>query len=187
MNETSILLWVHAHSSPLLDSSFRLTQWAGGTYACGTLAALMTALNWSRGDRPRACRWLALGASTFVLYFGLKHALGRARPDLWPWLVREHGYAFPSGHALGTATFYPLLALDLSADSPGRRRLFLAFAFAGTLLVGYGRLYLGVHWPSDVLGGWTLGAAQLAAGLALFREARASASPADAEKAEQET
>ena len=108
---------------------------------------------------------LALGLSTFFLQYGLKLLVDRARPELWPRLLAVGSAAFPSGHALAAATFYPALAWLLSEGRPGGRRVLMGLAVLIALYVGVGRLYLGVHWPTDVLGGWLLGATQTALGL----------------------
>lgn len=90
----------------------------------------------------------------------------RARPDLWPrlgaWppLEGPGGHSFPSGHALASATFYPLLAAELARRRPELKGLAYACGVGLPAFIGVGRLYLGVHWPSDVLAGWTLGALQ---------------------------
>ena len=95
-----------------------------------------------------------------LLNHGLKAAFARARPDLVDHLVEVVSPSFPSGHALMSAAVYLTLAGLLGrrgVDAPVRRSLFW-LAVALVLLIGISRVYLGVHWPSDVLGGWVLGA-----------------------------
>ena len=84
--------------------------------------------------------------------------MARPRPTLWPWLIPTSGYAFPSGHAVAGAALYPLLGW-LALRSRGRGRLGYGLGLAVGVFVGLARLYAGVHWPSDVLAGWALGAA----------------------------
>lgn len=91
----------------------------------------------------------------------LKVGFDRPRPDLVPHGMTVYTASFPSGHAMMTAIVYLTLAA-LLARSESRRRLkaFLLLLAAGvTLMVGISRVYLGVHWPSDVLGGWMIGSA----------------------------
>jgi undecaprenyl-diphosphatase len=102
----------------------------------------------------------------------LKAVVARPRPALWPWLVPQAGFSFPSGHALAAASFYPVLAWEAGCVRPLRRRWFAVLAALGVLWLGLGRLYLGVHWPSDVLAGWALGAAQSGLALAGLRAKR---------------
>jgi undecaprenyl-diphosphatase len=90
----------------------------------------------------------------------LKDAFHRARPDLVPFDVYVSGASFPSGHSMMSAVTYLTLGA-LLARSQSRKRLkayFLLVAMLLTFAVGVSRVYLGVHWPTDVLAGWTAGA-----------------------------
>jgi undecaprenyl-diphosphatase len=90
----------------------------------------------------------------------LKEFFGRPRPDLIPHEVAVFTHSFPSGHAMMSAVVYLTLA-SLAARLMDRRRLKLyvmSIAVIFTILIGASRVYLGVHWPSDVLAGWTVGA-----------------------------
>jgi undecaprenyl-diphosphatase len=91
----------------------------------------------------------------------LKLAFARARPDLVAHLVDVHSNSFPSGHALNSAVTYLTLGALLARTEESRtiRIYVMAAAILLTLLIGSSRVYLGVHWPSDVLAGWSLGAA----------------------------
>lgn len=91
----------------------------------------------------------------------LKFGFDRARPDIVPHLVTVHSLSFPSGHAMLSAITYLTLG-TLLARAQAKRRLRVFILAAGlcmTLLIGLSRLYLGVHWPTDVLAGWCVGAA----------------------------
>jgi undecaprenyl-diphosphatase len=98
------------------------------------------------------------GAVTGTL---LKLLFARARPDVVPQLVFVDSASFPSGHALNSAvTYLTIGALLARAESKRAVRVYLtAVAVALSLTIGFSRVYLGVHWPSDVVGGWCLGAA----------------------------
>ena len=88
---------------------------------------------------------------SLALNFATKSVFPRARPSLWESIAPEHSYSFPSGHAMGAATLAAVLVL-LTWNRPGRWPvLVLSTAFAAW--VGASRVYLGVHYPSDIVAG----------------------------------
>ena len=101
---------------------------------------------------------IALVGAT-LLSAGLKQWLHRPRPELVPHLARVTSLSFPSGHAMVSSAVYLTLAIMLGEAQPALRRYFVALAVALVVLIGCTRIYLGVHWPSDVLAGWSLGSA----------------------------
>lgn len=89
----------------------------------------------------------------------LKLGIDRPRPDLVPHLADVQTLSFPSGHAMMSAVTYLTLGSMLAGIVPGRatKIYVLCVAVLITLMVGVSRIYLGVHWPSDVLAGWCAG------------------------------
>jgi undecaprenyl-diphosphatase len=101
----------------------------------------------------------------------VKAVMARARPDILDPLVVEHGFSFPSGHATLSMTAYGVLAvLVMRTRLPRAVRAVIVVAL-GTLvaLIGLSRVWLGVHFPTDVLAGWTTGAVVVAGYAALTR------------------
>lgn len=91
----------------------------------------------------------------------LKSLFLRARPDIVPHLVQVNSASFPSGHAMNSAVVYLTLAALLArsmADWRIRAYLLLVSVLL-VVLIGFTRIYVGVHWPTDVLAGWAVGAA----------------------------
>ena len=119
----------------------------------------------------RRARRLALWAVTTMAVGGalgalLKLLVGRDRPDLLDPVARAAGFSFPSGHALNAALapgVLLLVFLPFGRDRPGGRAALWTVAVMLTVVTGLSRVALGVHWASDVLGGWLLGVAVLAA------------------------
>ena len=146
--------------SPLFQQAARDITALGSSVVLGLITAIV-------------CGFLALGGKTHMAVFVcvsvtggltasslLKEVFQRPRPDLVPYAIYVSGTSFPSGHSMMSAvTFLTLGAL--LARSQKRKRLkayFLLLATLLTVMVGLSRIYLGVHWPTDVLAGWTAGA-----------------------------
>jgi len=167
--ETWILLALHAHAGPLLDVLFRVSHVLGGQDFCSVLVLSAAAFHLLRGERREAVAWLSVGILTAVVIVALKTLAVRPRPELWPRIVSQGGSSFPSGHAVVSAALYPLLGWMLTRARPRLRPLALLLGLTTALLVGLGRLYLGLHWPSDVVAGWTLGALESVAAIGWLR------------------
>lgn len=155
--EEHVLRWLHQQSTPALDALFRASHQLGTFAWCASLVALMVAWHAVRRQPRDVLAWLSVGVATFVVPEVLKGVMARPRPDLWPWLVSVVGYSFPSGHAAASAALYPLLTWDVLRGRQGLARVAYALGFILAVPVGLGRLYLGVHWPSDVVAGWAVG------------------------------
>lgn len=111
--------------------------------------------------RRTALLVIAASVGGILLSFALKSGFARPRPDLVSHDAFVYTASFPSGHSMMAATVYLTLGALLASVQPDLRlRLYLlAVALVLTLLVGVSRVYLGVHWPTDVVAGWFAGAA----------------------------
>jgi undecaprenyl-diphosphatase len=111
--------------------------------------------------RKYRAMWLALGATFggLILSTILKNAFNRRRPSIVPHLSDVYTSSFPSGHSMLSAVVYLTLGVMLSRLVPNRaaKIYFLVVAMGLSLLVGISRVYMGVHYPTDVLAGWTAG------------------------------
>lgn len=112
--------------------------------------------------RARLALILALSvAGGAALAFGMKSLFDRGRPTIVPHIVETVTASFPSGHSMMSAVVYLTLGALLASTHERRtERAYLIGVFGGVaVLVGTSRIYLGVHWPTDVLAGWSAGAA----------------------------
>jgi undecaprenyl-diphosphatase len=127
--------------------------------------------------RQRAWRSLGLlgvaWGGAIVLYKLAKHAVGRPRPPADLWLMHAGGKAFPSGHAVQSLSVFVALAMIAATFvRPAHRLLWTAAAILLATGVGLSRIYLGVHWATDVLAGWGAAALWVTALLWLFDRVR---------------
>jgi undecaprenyl-diphosphatase len=111
-------------------------------------------------ERRRAVLFALTVVLAWVIDAALKALVGRARPALVPHLMAAGGNSFPSGHSFNAAVVYIAMALVFAGfnSRAAVRRTVIGAALILTLLVALTRVWLGVHWPSDALGGWLGGA-----------------------------
>jgi membrane-associated phospholipid phosphatase len=165
-----ILRYVHQHSTPGRDAAMEFISAIGYAWGVVPLAVLVFLALLVMRKRGNALFWAVAMGGTSAMNQGAKLLFRRDRPDLWlsPAPAPEHTYSFPSGHAMGSMGLVAALAV---LAWPTRWRWW-AILVGGvfTLLVGFSRVYLGVHFPSDVVAGWcaalawVLGVSQVAYG-----------------------
>ena len=153
----SIRMAVHAHATPALTAAMRAVSMIGEPTVL-IVAGFAAALWLLRTGRERtALRFAAILAGAEILDQLLKLAFHRPRPAVFFGLAEPMGYSFPSGHSLVSFAFFGALALFAA---PRRWWYFLAAAVP-IAAIGFSRVYLGMHYPSDVLGGWATAAVWL--------------------------
>jgi undecaprenyl-diphosphatase len=137
------------------------------------LGAAIGGLWWRRGERGRVVMLGLASVGGSVLGLALKLLFHRARPELTSRLIAVEGFSFPSGHALLALCFYGMLLYLLAVGRPVWLRL--ALLSAGVILigmVGWSRIYLAVHYPSDVVAGFTVGMTWLTANILGYNDYR---------------
>jgi membrane-associated phospholipid phosphatase len=161
--------WLFAHRSPFLTSGMRVMTSFGATLMVTSISiALALYLLWRRHLYwLAALAWVVPGGA--LLNVVLKVTVHRARPNLDDPLLTLTGFSFPSGHTMMTSVLYGFVAAYVCAHTPHRARRVMAVCSAGILiaLVGLSRIYLGVHYLSDVLGAMAEGLAWLSLWLTL--------------------
>lgn len=151
-----VLLALYAGGEPALADAARLITMLGDGRVV-TIFACFGALVLISRQQPWPAIALLVGTSLGKAVTELqKYEFNRMRPAENPHLVEVHNLSFPSGHSANSMMTYVALALLLS-QTPRQRRAWLAGAIVLATLVGLSRVMLGVHWPSDVTGGWSYG------------------------------
>jgi len=155
--DTTILLWLHQRTNPPIDR-LMLTITALGNPA--TIVVLVTIslsllLRYQRLWAAQVLVFNCLGGLTILR--GLKLFFAKPRPQLWTPLVVEPSSSFPSGHALGSVIVYGFLAFLLASRYPNYRRVIYPIAIVMIGAIGLSRLFLGVHYPTDVIAGYAVG------------------------------
>lgn len=128
----------------------------------GFVVVLLITLIWTLVflRNGRYAVWLTISLiGGWLLNKLLKALYTRERPDLWESLVVPDGYSFPSGNAMISAALFGLIALLLFRSGKAGNRVWAAIVLLILLLIGVSRLYLGVHYASDIVGGFLAGAA----------------------------
>jgi membrane-associated phospholipid phosphatase len=157
--DRAILAWIGSHHTGWLDrSAIELTA-LGSAVVLLVIGLALSVLLWHLGkQRYVALIWLA-STGSLVLNQTLKAAFGRSRPDVFEWLVDVGNLSFPSGHAMNSMVFYTVAAYSVGhVVGPGAARTW-TYGLAALLIgmIGFTRMYLGVHYPSDVLAGFAVG------------------------------
>ncbi len=169
--DPGVATFVASHRPAWLTPVMQLITWLGSSFFIVPFGVVVGGYLWRR---RRSWRPLVMMAVAFLgaagLYDIVKPAVGRARPAAALQVGGpDVGNAFPSGHATQTISFYGMLAVVLIICYVPRRRLLFAIGAAlVSLVVGASRLYLGVHWLTDVLGGYALGLAWLSLVMVTF-------------------
>ena len=144
-----------------LEEAARDMTALGGHAVLGLITLSVLTYLWLSDRRHAALFVIAAVVGGMLLSAGLKVGFERPRPDLVPHGTRVYTASFPSGHAMLSAVTYLTLGTLLARVQTRRgvKTFLVGLAIVTTLLVGASRVYLGVHWPSDVLAGWCSGAA----------------------------
>lgn len=153
--EELLMMWIHTHTGEWFTPIAGVMHYAGKTSLAVPVIALLVV--WLLLSRRRDYG-LFIGLSTLLptlIMLAVKFFISRPRPEFWPRIIAETNSSFPSGHstfsaALATITF-------LLCMRSRHRGIILLAGICFALLMGYSRMYLGVHYPTDVWVGWTNG------------------------------
>lgn len=144
------------HMSPLVTNILKGITHIGDSVVIFGFCLLLIVL-------PKSRNTIALPVSiavilSSILNYTLKNIFSRERPNILR-LISETSYSFPSGHAMINASFYTMLILLILkfVQNKPKQIVLSAICMALTIAIGFSRIYLGVHYAGDVLGGWLIG------------------------------
>ena len=162
--DTRLANWLHQHASPGWTSFFERVTWLGN----GPVLVVVTLAAWVVLWRKRWLTDLVLlilaGVGTQILTVGLKQGFERERPFFPNPLASATSYSFPSGHASVSLAVYGTIGFIAARHLSNRRARVAVLVAAAVLvgLIGFSRLYLGVHFLTDVIAGFSVGLAWVA-------------------------
>jgi undecaprenyl-diphosphatase len=156
----NVLLWIHTFSSPFWDTTALTLTWLGSGVGVTVLMLIVMGLFLYHRRMLDALTLGVLVIGGGILSTLLKLTFHQIRPNLFPTLVKEVNFSFPSGHSLISFTFWGFVAVWLISEEPRQlwRWIVAACCLAVAALVALTRLYLGVHWPTDVVAGMLVAA-----------------------------
>lgn len=175
----ALTAWIQSMRSPQLTALMKPITALGSLGWIAPLACLaLAAACFTPTRRIVLAMFTAMIAGSALLNYGLKLAFRRERPALDPF-IEESGFSFPSGHAMQSFAFFAALVFLLWSIVPSRagRTVLLAAAGGMTGIIGLSRIYLGVHYPSDIAAGYLASAGWLAVCAACCLKLQSSSQP----------
>ena len=149
-----ILIWIHSISTAMLDKIFLVFTTVGNVkYILPISVAIMAYLIYKKQRHNALILLFGVGGAA-VSNFILKLIFHRDRPTFWHSAITETGYSFPSGHAMISSAL--ILCLIVMTWNTKWRLLSIIVGGVVVVMIGLSRLYMGVHYPTDVVAGWSV-------------------------------
>ncbi|MEG4571245.1 phosphatase PAP2 family protein [Microcoleus sp. N3A4] len=155
--DTAWIYWVHGYANPSLDAvMLTITQLANASVVV-VIVVVTLGILWWQHHRSEAKIFAIACLGALILNTGMKLVFAKPRPHIFPSLIPETSFSFPSGHALGGFVMYGFLAYLLSSHFPKFSKLIYSLAVVTIAAIGLSRIYIGVHWPTDIIAGYGVG------------------------------
>lgn len=158
---------IYSFRTPPLTSMMIFVTGLGAGFTLKVMSVATIFFAWKR-HRKEALLFIIVLLMGLAINIGLKNIAKRPRPEIAP-LVAETSYSYPSGHAMNSMVFYSMVAFFVYHFTRSKKWSLVFYAMSCGLigLIGFSRVYLGVHYPSDVVAGWVIGGWWLAMALAM--------------------
>jgi membrane-associated phospholipid phosphatase len=155
--DKSWLLWIHQFSNSLFDRIFLLITAFGDPQI--VIIVFVSMIAWLGLKRKYAdgIKFTIACSGGLLINQVMKLFFAKPRPELWTRLISEHSFSFPSGHAVGSMIVYGFIAYIFARELPAAKRYIYAVASMLIIAIGFSRLYLGVHYPTDIIAGYGVG------------------------------
>jgi membrane-associated phospholipid phosphatase len=164
--DETVANWFHTHATPFGERVFVIISDIGSPAAMAVLFAAAMLYLWRAKERTLMVAWALSYIGGTVLDFAVKDVVRRPRPEFAAQFLHYNSWSFPSGHSMGSLIGFAMLAFTIirvrRVKSTAARIGIWAGAVIMIVLVGYSRIYLAVHYLSDVAAGYTLGVLWLA-------------------------
>ncbi len=161
--DTNILLTVRSWHSPLLDIGMLGITTIGDPLVLLIICSLLGIWLLQRQQQSEATTLAVAAIGAIGLNVMLKHLFSRDRPALWERVVDVGQYSFPSGHAMVSMVIYGFIGYILATRYRRQQLWIISLTILLITVIGFSRLYLGVHWPTDIIAGYAAGLVWLVA------------------------
>ena len=170
--DETVRYWVYENRRPWLSAVFIPVTYMGNWQTITVLAAILLAMPKTRWNIGLPFAIVSL--SSTVVYKVVKGIFERPRPELEVRLISQGGFSFPSGHSMNCIVCFGILIYLIRRYCKNSKAANLLTVLLVLLIIGIGtsRVYVGVHFPTDVLGGWSLGLAFLMGAILILEKIR---------------
>lgn len=170
--DTTIREWLYSIRTPLLNRAFIIITYCGNWQTITLLGAVLL-IN-KRTRKTMGLPFAITGICSTIIYKFLKQVFMRPRPELLVRIIKQGGYSFPSGHAMNGLVCYGILIylINRYVNNQFIRRGLSAFLTISIFIIGSSRIYVGVHYPTDIIGGWAIGTVVLTIAINIIEKMR---------------
>lgn len=155
--DTQVLLAIRQLHTPTLDRLMVLVTYLGDPFVLITFAFGLGVILYQQKCRLEAVTLMVASSGALGLNMWLKEFFSRSRPNLWEQVLDVKFYSFPSGHAMMSLVVYAVLAYGLSLQFRRQQPIIALSGISLITAIGFSRLYIGVHWPTDIVAGYAAG------------------------------